>query len=389
MKYLIVFFSITFSSLLVGQGIEFFKGTWEEALEKASSEDKLIFVDAYATWCGPCKRMSRDAFPNSEVGAYFNEHFVNMKIDMEKGMGLEFRKKYPVRAFPTLFFINGSGKVVVKQTGARKAKDLITMGKSAEGKANQSIAYLKLYEEGDRSYKTMYNLVKHLNKAGKPSLIYANEFIDGQKDMSTPDNLRFVLEATTEADSRIFELLMKHKEGIVAQEGEEKYGSTVFNAGMRTALKAAEYQDDNLFKDNRKKVKKSIPERSLEFDFYSSMNYYKAVNDPKSFLKIAKLFNKKNVGKNVFDKNAFVKIIHKQWSDESIVLDYAEKVAEEVALIGGTANYYVSYAMVLKDNGKKEKAIEALKEALSIGKKTNANTKNIQRLIDGIEQGAE
>ena len=65
-------------------GIEFFHGTWAEAKAKAKAEDKLIFVDAYAEWCGPCKRMSAQTFPDPKAGEFFNPNFICLKIDMEK-----------------------------------------------------------------------------------------------------------------------------------------------------------------------------------------------------------------------------------------------------------------------------------------------------------------
>ena len=135
-NFILSFFAILFSlsgssTSLSAQGIEFYQGSWEDALLKAAQEDKIIFVDAYAEWCGPCKRMAREVFPQEEVGAFFNRHFINMKIDMEKGMGLEFRKKYPVSAFPTLFFIGPDGEVVQKAKGAQQVDGLIKLGQTA------------------------------------------------------------------------------------------------------------------------------------------------------------------------------------------------------------------------------------------------------------------
>ncbi len=48
-----LFFAICLNGINA-QGIEFFKGTWEEALAEAKKQDKILFVDAYAKWCGPC-----------------------------------------------------------------------------------------------------------------------------------------------------------------------------------------------------------------------------------------------------------------------------------------------------------------------------------------------
>lgn len=85
------------------EGIQFFHGTWAEALEKAKIEDKLLFVDAYAQWCGPCKVMAKNVFTQKKVGDFFNENFINLKMDMETTDGASFGHKYPVSAYPTLF----------------------------------------------------------------------------------------------------------------------------------------------------------------------------------------------------------------------------------------------------------------------------------------------
>lgn len=116
-------------------GIEFEKGSWEEVLAKAKEENKVIFVDAYATWCGPCKYMSYNIFPMKEVGAYYNANFINYKYDMEKGTGPGFANKYKVSAYPTFLFIDGDGNVVHRAVGGRQADALIALGEEALGKS--------------------------------------------------------------------------------------------------------------------------------------------------------------------------------------------------------------------------------------------------------------
>ncbi|MCC6410745.1 MAG: thioredoxin family protein [Saprospiraceae bacterium] len=113
------------------QGVNFFKGTWSEALAKAKAENKIIFVDAYASWCGPCKYMTSNVFPDAKAGEFYNKNFINLKIDMEKPENREFAGKYPVQAYPTLMFIDKNGKVVHKNVGALQVNDLIEVGKKA------------------------------------------------------------------------------------------------------------------------------------------------------------------------------------------------------------------------------------------------------------------
>jgi len=121
-----------------GEGMEFFHGTWAEALAESKSTGKLIFVDAYTTWCGPCKWMARSVFPDSKVGTVFNNNFINYKFDMEKGEGPAFSKKYHVDAYPSLYFIDSKGKVVQKEVGAMDADDLSAVGKTVAKKYGNS-----------------------------------------------------------------------------------------------------------------------------------------------------------------------------------------------------------------------------------------------------------
>jgi thioredoxin 1 len=111
-------------------GIEFFTGKWAETLAKAKKENKLIFLDIYATWCGPCKKLKRNTFTNKKVGAYFNANFINVTLDGEDGEGISLANKYAITSYPTLFFINGDGKVISQAVGYLNANEIIRFGKS-------------------------------------------------------------------------------------------------------------------------------------------------------------------------------------------------------------------------------------------------------------------
>lgn len=116
-------------------GIDFFHGTWTEALAKAKKENKLIFLDAYASWCGPCKAMAKNTFTKEEVGAFFNKNFINVKMDMEKSAdGPRLSKKFGLRAYPSLYFINGNEEVKHNGLGYMKPNQLIELGKAAIAK---------------------------------------------------------------------------------------------------------------------------------------------------------------------------------------------------------------------------------------------------------------
>lgn len=104
------------------QGIEFESSEtgFQQAVEKALKNKKLIFMDCYTVWCGPCKRLAANVFPNDTVGAFFNRHFVSIKMDMEKGEGPKLAKQYEINAYPTLLFIDPhTQKMVYRMVGSR------------------------------------------------------------------------------------------------------------------------------------------------------------------------------------------------------------------------------------------------------------------------------
>ena len=106
-------------------GIQFEAGMLGDVLKKAAKENKLAFVDCYTTWCGPCKLLAKNTFPDKELGAYFNQKFVSIQIDMEKGEGPDLQKKYDVSAYPTLLILDKDGNMLHKLMGYRDAQTLL------------------------------------------------------------------------------------------------------------------------------------------------------------------------------------------------------------------------------------------------------------------------
>lgn len=92
------------------KGTQFFKGTFAQALAKAKQENKKLMVDCYTLWCGPCRYMATNVFPNDTLGKFMNEHFVCMKLDMEHSEGPERNKTFHVKAYPTFIFFDADGK---------------------------------------------------------------------------------------------------------------------------------------------------------------------------------------------------------------------------------------------------------------------------------------
>ena len=148
------FFTLTAQE--AGEGIKFMANEpWEQFLQQARQQERLIFMDCYTEWCGPCKGLAQNIFPLKEVGDYFNAHFVNTQYDMEKGEGKILYNKYKeyIVGFPTLLLINASGEVVHQMAGYQEADALIAGMKA--GQEGKSLAATRArFEAGERDIET-------------------------------------------------------------------------------------------------------------------------------------------------------------------------------------------------------------------------------------------
>jgi thioredoxin 1 len=110
-------------------GIRFIEENWSKAVAEAKKQKKLIFIDAYTSWCGPCRMLKQKTFTDKAAGEYFNKHFINITLDMEKGDGITFAQKYQVAAYPTLFIMDADEKSVSTSEGYINPTQLIEFGK--------------------------------------------------------------------------------------------------------------------------------------------------------------------------------------------------------------------------------------------------------------------
>lgn len=129
---LMVFFSCLASSCSsgeAGEGIKFFEGGWDAALQKARAEHKPIFIDIYATWCGPCKMLKKNTFTDKAVADYYNTHYINLSFDGENGEGVMMAQKFSITGYPTLIILNEEGGLLKMQAGFLPPADFLEFGK--------------------------------------------------------------------------------------------------------------------------------------------------------------------------------------------------------------------------------------------------------------------
>lgn len=170
-------------------GINFFHGTWAETVAKAKAENKLIFIDFYTQWCGPCLNMAETVFVLPTVGDFYNSNFVNAKIDAENGEGVNLSKKYQVRSFPTYMFVDPNTEEAVHRSSSRQTGDqFIATGQGAITPTKRSFYLIDEYNKGNRNRELMIDYINYQHSIYQRNAVSKafDELIQGGAKLTEP-----------------------------------------------------------------------------------------------------------------------------------------------------------------------------------------------------------
>ena len=210
---------------MMAQGIAFEPDgtTLEQASEKAKKENKLIFLDCYTSWCGPCKKMARDVFPQEQVGAYMNPKFVSIQIDMESEYGAPLAKKLQIQAYPTFVIFNAYAQEIGRFLGGSEAEEFI---KSVEEKSkdNSSAELQARWQNGDRDPQFLQDYLASLSASYKndEASLVAEAILEGKESTFAADEkLRMIfMRNITNPFSKAFIYTAKNPADLKAQIGD-------------------------------------------------------------------------------------------------------------------------------------------------------------------------
>ncbi len=197
--------------------------TVEQACVKAKAENKIIFVDCYTQWCGPCKKMAKEVFPQASVGDYMNPKFISLKLDMENAYGAPLAKKWQISAYPTFMILTADGQEISRFLGYHAPEDFIKV-LDEKSKDNSSGPLRARWQSGDRDPQFLMEYLASLNasyKAEEANAV-AEAILAGKAETFAADStLRMIfIRNITNPFAESFKYTMKNPQALQAAIGE-------------------------------------------------------------------------------------------------------------------------------------------------------------------------
>ncbi|MCB0594137.1 MAG: thioredoxin family protein [Lewinellaceae bacterium] len=385
MRFFLLMAAVVFSgSLFAQEGIEFSKENWEGILAKASAENKLIFMDAYTTWCGPCKMMSKDVFTEASVGAFYNENFINAKIDMEAGEGLDLAERYEVQAYPTLLFIDGDGELVHRGVGYQSAEQFVSLGEIALDPSRRLSSLAARYAQGDRSPEFLHNYAMAAMNAMSPDAgEIVQAYLESKEDWSDEETRQLIFETAESADSKLFDYMLENRPAF-----EELYGErnvlTKLQRMIISSLDPAGTPEETLAKADAQ-FQKAFPEDAPMMSANFRMNYFRMLGQMDKFAETAAGYYDKYGSESSMELNNIAWAFYENVEDVKM-LEKAVKWAEQsVEMEDGYYNNDTLAALYYK-TGNKKKAKKAAEHAIELAKKDGEDYSATKELLDRIKK---
>lgn len=382
MRTLLTLLLLASASFLSAQGIAFEHTTWADILAKAKKENKLVFLDAYTSWCGPCKMMAKQTFTDAEVAKYFNASFVNAKIDMEKGEGPDLATRYDVQAYPTLIFVDGDGAVVHRALGYHDAAQFVALGQAANDPAKSQRGLDQRYARGDRDPEFLVAYLAAKSAANDPNVgQIAADYLATQTNWGTKENMEIILNYANDPAGKPFEYFLTNKAKFTEMFGEE----AVTNKGFMAIGTYIEQNPDAPMAETQALIRRIIggAEGDKMAAYYPVM-YYQNTGDVALYAAAAVAYFNQFPPDNWSELNEMAWSFYENVDDKKMLEQALEWAKKSVAL---EANYYNTdtLAALYYKLGNKKQALKHAKQAIELAKKSDTDYSGTEQLIEKIK----
>jgi thiol-disulfide isomerase/thioredoxin len=389
MKYLAL--SLLFSFGLSASKIEFRNLTLAEGFTAAKEEGKPVFIDCFTTWCGPCKWMSANIFTDEAVAEYYNDNYICLKIDMEKGEGIDIAKNYSIRAYPTLLYLDDSGETLLVSVGAnREPQSYIDNGNRAKDPENNIPYFLGKKNsqfENPAFMSSYFSLMSEANMLDTKEVDRYFSTLEFEQWL-IEINWRILMEATLGFDNVTFQTMLNNSNVIKEEKGEEAL----------TFISDRLYQDlgQQFYGATDEEGKKNYLENKTKLEAGDYLDKGLVL------FRLSLLEHQKSKDWDNWGETAMTGVKKYYWNDanalnnaawtafenvkDEMVLPSAVRWAQRAVELSEQHHIIDTYAHLLAATGQKESALEQELRAFNLAQAEGASTASYQEFIDELNQ---
>jgi thioredoxin-related protein len=247
----------------INPNIRFVQGVpWSKIIEVAKHESKYIFVDCYASWCGPCKHMDRDIFTNENVATIYNKRFICVKMQMDKSNhddeatqnsyvdAKSLMDNYGIKAYPTFLYFDQNGNIVKKSIGAMDVDGFIGLAADALNPNKNYSSLLRQFKAGKWEMAEMVYLAEAATSMGdtaEASIIAEAYMIKLQgNNLYTKDNIQFMGQFTKSSKEAGFDFFFRHADTVNKIMGDDTYSQSIVHRIILSEMVVPELKDTSL-----------------------------------------------------------------------------------------------------------------------------------------------
>lgn len=335
---------------IYSQGIRFESGSFQEILRKAQQEKKMIFIDVYTSWCGPCKMMAEKVFTDPQASQFYNSHFLCYQVDAEKGEGPEMVEQLQVNCYPTFLYLTPEQVIRHRFSGAVDPKEFICQGRTALGTHNNLATLEQKYIQGTHTPEFLLKYMQVLKQAYRPYNQVADEFFDhlSPQQILLPTYKNILEEHLVSTHNRAYRYIL----GQINKFNEEDRGLFIglIDRCFRNNITAALRQND--ITDYRQCYQElagsSYPEKDRLL-LWAEKEYFQAKEDWESYFEQAVIYLELYASDNWIDTWQFAR----QFADGSVPFqaDIAIPYAARAVKLMPNYSTYITYARILYKTG--------------------------------------
>lgn len=373
-------------TLAQNRAITFETGSFAEVLSRAKRENKPIMMDAYTTWCGPCKMMDKHVFTNDTIADYYNANFIAYKADMEKGEGPELAKRFHVQAYPNFIFIAPDGSVLHRSLGFRPVQEFLEVGKEALNPEKRYATLQKRYESGDRNPEFLAGFAAKKSNLALDNATELDAYFITQKDTDLTSRRNWNMLSTFAASSEApaFKRFLKQRDAFNKTYTKDSVDQFIMEAYHRDFMQA-------LHKGNLESIEKlktglaalQVKDSNKLLWQVDATGYQKKGDIPKYSAIIAKMVDTYYLT-DPGTLNNYAWDFYENVTDKKMLAKAENWANKAVAMEPNYANLDTQAAVLYK-LGKKKEAQKAAENAIAAGKKDGEEVAETEELLKKIK----